>query len=333
MSKGASKTMIGGFVVGALALLIGAVVIFGSGAFFSKKIKLVLFFQESVSGLNIGAPVVIRGVTVGSVVDVQMWTYPKELKVLVPVYIELDPSLYKEKGDGHLDAKENLKRQIEKGLRAQLRVQSMVTGQLMIYGDYFPNKPARLVGAESRYPEVPTILSGIEEIKASLEKIPIQEVLQNLTKAIAGLENLINSPATKKITSNLNTTLEKSGLFLEDLQKLVQVVDTRINALSAEVQGALTETRQLIRNTDGQIAPLAAGLKTTLEEASKVLSEARQTLKKASETISEDSLLTAEIINSLDELNRTIRSINGLAEYLKQHPEALLWGKKPDGGK
>ena len=99
MSKGASKTMIGGFVVGAIALLLVAVLIFGSGKIFSQKVKLVLFFEESVSGLSLGAPVVFRGVTIGSVVGVELWTYPKEMKVLIPVYIEIDPARFKEKGE------------------------------------------------------------------------------------------------------------------------------------------------------------------------------------------------------------------------------------------
>jgi paraquat-inducible protein B len=347
MSKGASKTMIGGFVVGAVALLIVAVVIFGSGAFFSNKVKVVCFFPESVSGLNVGAPVVFRGVIIGSVVNVELWTYPKELKMKVPVYLEFDPSRFRVKEEGVTKPGANLKLQIEKGLRAQLKMQSLVTGQMMVYVDYFPNKPIRLLGAEPRYPEIPTIASGTEEIMKTLEKIPVQETAMKVTKAISGVEELINSPDLKEAIINLNGVLkdsrkvaqkldgklDKFDLAIQDVRKLVQSVDARVEPLSAEIQGGLADARRLIKDANGQIIPLAGNLKTTLEEAGGVLAEARMALKKASATVSEDSIIAVEIINSLDEVNRAMRSINLLAEFLKQHPEALLRGKSPGGGK
>jgi paraquat-inducible protein B len=331
MSKGTSKTMIGGFVVGAVALLIVAVVIFGSGKLFSKQLRLVLFFQESVSGLNVGAPVVFRGVTIGSVVGVELWTYPQKLKMVVPVYIDFDPARFKDKGQeenilSKIKAGTNLKSQIEKGLRAQLKMQSLVTGQMMVYVDYFPDKPIRLLGAEPRYPELPTISSGTEEIMKTLEKIPVQEIIANATKTLAGIEQLVNSPEIKEAISNLNGGLK-------EVRKVAQNVDSRIEPLFTEVQGILADARRILKNVDGQISPLAGDLKTTLKEVEGTLAEARRTLKSASETVSDESVLSVEIINSLDEMNRAIRSINALAEYLKRNPDALLWGKKSGGGK
>jgi paraquat-inducible protein B len=347
MAKGASKTMIGGFVVTGLILVIVAVAIFGSGTFFSKRYKVVLFFKESVSGLNVGAPVVFRGVTIGSVVGVELWTYPKELRILVPVYIEFDPSRFREKGDGISSPEQNLQRQIEKGLRAQLKLQSMVTGQMMIYVDYFPNKPIRLVKADLEYPEIPTIPSGTEEIMKALEEIPVQETAIKATKAIDGIEKLVNSKEIKETIRNLNEVmkgaqvvvqkvdggLDQSTAAIQDIRKLVERVDARIDPLSTEIHGALTDSRKLIRQADGQILPLVTNLRTTLEEAGKVLDEARVTLKKTSETISGESTLSVEVINSLEEMNRTMRSIQSLADFLKQHPDSLLRGKKPDGGR
>jgi paraquat-inducible protein B len=342
MSKGASKTMIGGFVVGGVALLLVAVLIFGSGKIFSQKIKLVLFFEESVSGLSLGAPVVFRGVTIGSVVGVELWNYPKEMKMLIPVYIEIDPNRFKMQGEGRRPDI-TFKRQIEKGLRAQIKMQSLVTGQLMIYVDYFPNKPLRLVGADPKVVEIPTIPSGTEAIMKALEQIPVQEIALKATKALEGIESLINSPETREVVGTLNTTLkdfqkaagtvdgalEEARQALKDIRTLVKNVEP----LATEFKGALGDTRTLIQGADKEILPLAAGLKKTLDEAGGVLGEARQTLKKASALVSDESFLSAEVLNTLDEMNRTMRSIQLLAEYLKQHPEALLWGKSPGGGK
>ena len=332
MSKGASKTMIGGFVVGGVALLLVAVLIFGSGKIFSQKVKLVLFFEESVSGLSLGAPVVFRGVTIGSVVAVELWNYPRELKVMIPVYIEVDPGRFKVMGE-HQGIDMTFKSQIEKGLRAQIKMQSMVTGQLMIYADYFPGKPIRLVGAEKRYPEIPTIPSGTEEIMKALEKIPVHEIAAKATKALDGIERLINAPETREVVGTLNATLKDFQKAVGEIRTLAKNVDAQVGPLAAETKGALGDTRNLIKGADKEILPLAAGLKKTLDETNGVLAEARQALKKASDLVSSESILSAEVLTTLDEMNRTMRSIQLLAEYLKQHPDALLRGKKPGGGK
>lgn len=308
---------------------------------------MVMFFKESVSGLNVGAPVVFRGVTIGSVVNVEIWAYPKEVKMVIPVYVEIDPTRLREKGDGEIKPGANLKRLIEKGLRAQLKMQSMVTGQMMIYVDFFPDKPVVLVGADPKYAEVPTIPSGSEQILQALEKVPVQEIVLKATKTIDGIERLVNSPEIKEAVTHLNGVLksaekltqkldggvDKSILVMQDVRKLVQKLDARIEPLSVEIKNTLADSRRFIQDADGQIIPLSNNLKTTLEESGKVLAEARETLKKASEAISGESVISAEFINSLDEMNRTMRSIQSLAEFLKQHPDALLRGKKPDGGR
>ncbi len=256
MSKGASKTLIGGFVVGGVALLLVAVLLFGSGKLFSKQVKLVLFFEESVSGLSLGAPVVFRGVTIGSVVAVELWNYPKELKVLIPVYIQVDPGRFKVMGEEHQSIDMTFKRQIERGLRAQIKMQSLVTGQLMIYADYFPGKPIRLVGAEKRYPEIPTIPSGTEEIMKALEKIPVHEIAMKATKALDGIERLINAPETREVVGTLNNTLK-------DFQKVAGKVDGALE----ESRQALKDVRTLVKNVDTQVGPLAAETKGALGDA------------------------------------------------------------------
>jgi paraquat-inducible protein B len=347
MSKGASKTMIGGFVVGAAALLIIAVLIFGSGKIFSKKNRYVMFFKESVNGLAIGSPVVFRGVTIGSVVRLELWAYPKESKVLIPVYVEVDPAKFKEKDEGISGDGAYVKSMIQKGLRAQIKMQSVVTGQLMIYADYFTDKPLDLVGAEPDYPEIPTIPSGVEELKAYLDKIPIQDIVKKATDTLTGIERLVNSPEIKSMISNLNEAvseikkaslkldggLDKSTAAVQDMQKLIRDVNAQIDPISKEIKGALADTRSVIKKADEQIVPLSGDLKNTLREATSTLAEAQKTLKKASDAISGESVISAELIRSLEELNRTNRSIQDLADFLKRHPESLLRGKKQGGGK
>ena len=116
-------------------------------------------------------------------------------------------------------------------------MQSLVTGQLMIYADYFPDKPVRLVKAEPRYPEIPTIPSGTEEVMKALEKIPVHEIAAKATKALDGIERLINSPKTQEIAGTLNATLK-------DFQKAAGKADGALE----EARQALKDVRTLVKN-------------------------------------------------------------------------------------
>ena len=91
MSKPASKTLIGVFVLGALVLAVIALVIFGSGKFFERRITYVMYFDGSVKGLNIGSPVVFRGVKIGSVKDIELKADVKDFKLFIPVYVQVEP--------------------------------------------------------------------------------------------------------------------------------------------------------------------------------------------------------------------------------------------------
>jgi paraquat-inducible protein B len=183
MSKQASKTLIGAFVLGALGLIIAGVVVFGSGKFLRKVEKAVMFFEGSVQGLQVGAPVVFRGVQIGHVTNIVLEVNEKDLTGHIPVYIEIYPHKVVPIGGGSFDQRYR-QALIEKGLRAQLELQSFVTGQLVVNLDFYPNTPIRLVGLEKEYPEIPTIPSGIEQLKKRIEQLPLKEIADRLNEAL-----------------------------------------------------------------------------------------------------------------------------------------------------
>ena len=178
MSKPISKSLIGAFVVGAVALLLVGVAIFGSGRFFVTRPQVVMFFQGSVKGLSVGAPVMFRGVPIGNVTDIELVSNVKEHTTLIPVFADFDPNRFRLAGAkrGEFSPLSQLKSQIDAGLRAQLELQSFVTGQLMINVDYYPDTPVVLVGAEPGVPEIPTIPSAMQRLTKKIEDLPIEEI-------------------------------------------------------------------------------------------------------------------------------------------------------------
>ena len=193
MSKQASKTLIGAFVLGALVLVVAGVVVFGSGTFFRKVYKNVMFFEGSVKGLQIGAPVVFRGVQIGHVTDIVLKVNAKNLTAFVPVYTEIYPQKIMPIGENLSYDSRYLQTLIEKGLRAQLQLQSFVTGQLMVNLDFYPNTPIRLVGHERNIMRSRKSLPSLELLTKRFEDLPLKEIADRLNETLAGVNRLVNS--------------------------------------------------------------------------------------------------------------------------------------------
>src|SRR5208337_4346120 len=165
MSKQANTKLIGGFVVGATVLIVAGILLFGSVKIFSHERQFVLFFNDSVKGLSIGSPVDFKGVKVGEVIDIKLILDRKDLSLGIPVFIKIDPGAISYGGsesammkmiEAKLKGHEKfIQLLIDSGLRATLEMQSLVTGQLGIHMDFYPDTPIRLIGTEPGYTEIP----------------------------------------------------------------------------------------------------------------------------------------------------------------------------------
>lgn len=352
MSKPVSKTLIGGFVVGAMALVVVGVLVFGSGKLLRETFKFVMYFEGSVKGLNVGSPVVFRGVKIGSVNDILLRYDPADMSIKIPVIIEIEPDRVEVLGGvpTEPDPEAVIRQLIERGLRARLQMQSLVTGQLMVELDFHPDKPIRLVGTDTGHPEIPTIPSPLEELSKQIEEVPIEEIFKKLLAAVEGIEKIVNSPEVKGIIASLNLTVEDARKLLQnvdsqvaplvsgiettfgDARKLVQNVNEQVQPLANSIKGAADEYGKLARNVDSQIEPLSSSIEESLEEARVALKQGRKALAEAEDVLAEDSPLLYELENALKEVSDAARSIRLLADYLKRHPEALLKGKGKSRG-
>ncbi len=350
MSKQASKTVIGGFVVGALILVIAGVLVFGSGKFFKKTNTFVLYFEGSVSGLYVGAPVVFRGVKIGSVKSITLHADLKTLKAKIPVIIETQQGKI-QVSEGPREPYRNLSRFIEKGLRAQLTTESLVTGNLMIELDFYPDKPVRVVKNITEYPVIPTIPSTFEQITKKLKTLPIEEIFTKLTSAIDGINKIVNSPEIKEIFNTIQLAVaDARRLFqnadkqidplltnaqgvLGDARKLLKDVNRQIKALSSEIRVTVRDYGKLAKSVDREIEPLAIRLDKTQKMAQGALEQARKTLATAEASLDAESPLVYDLESTLKEISAMARSFRLLADYLKLHPNALIMGRSRPGGK
>ena len=158
MRRSANMTLIGAFVVGGILLILAAVILLGAGSFAGAKPTAIAYFEDSVSGLDIGAPVKFRGVTIGKVSQVLLRTSGQSAAdYSVPVVMEFSPDLLTRRGiDQALLQKQGLRLSLEKGLRAKLQQQSVVTGVLYVELDYLPDTAYKLHDPKGDLPEIPT---------------------------------------------------------------------------------------------------------------------------------------------------------------------------------
>jgi paraquat-inducible protein B len=336
MSKQANKTVIGIFVVVAIAVVVAAVLILGSGKFFKQTLKAVCYFEGSVGGLNIGAPVVFRGVKIGSVTEVVLRLETSKLIFTIPVYIEIEPDKFLVIGERPKKMGQNLKTFIDRGLRASLEMQSIVTGQMQVGLDIRPDKPAKFAEfkIDTQTPEIPTIRTGMQELTEKVEKIPIDEIFQKVLSAVQGIEKIINSPEITETVRSINEAGKEIkplaanlGEAVKDVRKLVQNVDGQVGPLASNLNEAVQEAKGTIKNLNSRIGPLGESFEKTAKAAEATVTVAQKTLESIEGNVGENSPLFYQLNKSLEELRGLTRSIRVLADYLERHPESVIWGK------
>ena len=341
MAKQANRMMIGGFVVIAVVLLAASLVVFGSGRFFKKTVAYVLYFDGSIKGLNVGAPVLFQGVPVGSVKSISIHTDRENLKTDIPVIIEIEPERFVTADMRHIETdeevRENLAKLIDIGLRAVLSMQSFITGQLMIEVDFYPNTPVTLRGIDKELPEIPTIPSTTERLAQTLQQLDLKGMEKNLKDALAGIDRFVNNPDLTASVRNLKDTLAEA-------KQVVKKIDAKIDPLADNLNGTISSVGKLAKNVDSQVAPLAKNVNTTVTDFDKLARDADarvvaletsldKTLSAVRGVMSPDAPLIVELETTLREISDMSRSFRELADYLQRHPEALIQGKGESGGK
>jgi paraquat-inducible protein B len=326
MTKKANPKLIGAFVLGAVALAAIGVIIFGSGRFFAERHEYVLFFPGSVKGLTVGAPVTLEGVTIGTVTDVKVVFDREIMKFYTPVYVEVFPDRIKDIGEYSaeyleaLETDEAIKLLVDRGLRGQLELQSLLTGKLQVAVSMHPGSKVHYVGIEKDVSEIPTLPTTIQQLARAFEKIDIKGMAEDLRNAVAGIEQLATSPELAEAVTSLNKTLKDFG-------KLARNVDGRVGPLTASIEETLGDTRKLVNNVDTQVEPTFADLQKAINSADLALKQAKVTVASLDDVVGVESSIMWELNKTLIELQSMARQVNALVGLLQRQPDSIIRGK------
>ncbi len=321
MSKRSSPTIIGGFIVGVLVLIIAGIFVFGTNKFTSNELNYVLKFDGSVKGLDIGAPVVFRGVNVGVVSDINLVINTAGSNLVIPVNISINPSKITDaESDVNQDAGKYIHQMIKNGLKAQLQLQSLITGKLLIELEFDPENRPDHVNPDAF--EIPTKQSIIKKLRKrienlQLEEFPIEEVLHDGIRAIQAIEKILTSPDLMGTISGLNKTLSA-------VEGLVRNLDEKIDPITTTLQGTMARSESFVDTAE---TTLKAFEKAMMSSQS-FFTTAESSLKAFENIASDDSGLRYQLIDSFQQLSSAARSLRVMADYLHQHPESLFYGKK-----
>ncbi len=316
MGRKANQAVIGAFVLGAVLLAVAGVVVLSGDRFFRDSQMVVAYFDGSLEGLDIGAPVTFNGVKIGSVTDLRVVIDPRDESIHTPVFFKIDARHLHDAGGGRITLKRESRRfelLIEHGLRARLELQSLVTGQLVVALNFYPTTPVRLTGRSKRYPEMPTIPSSFDTLTRRVENLPIEALVTETIGTMQSVKALVTAPEVKSALGKLDRALQAA------LARLTPAAGAAIEEYRALGQDA----RKAVANADAQILPLAASIEKAAAAADATLADARRVL-------GEDSPLRDELSESLREIAKAARSLRTLADYLDRHPEAVVVGKRPE---
>lgn len=357
MRRRASPTRIGLFMLGALAVLLAAVVMVTGGGVFASRERALAYFEGSVYGLQIGAPVVFRGVRLGSVVGIGVVYQGRPGQYAIPVELEIERDRIEDVhgGNGAITVGDL----IRQGLTAQLSTQSLLTGLLYVDldlgredgpgdsrqgGTVAAPTPASSAPPGQGLPVIPTVATPVQALQKKLRNLDLEQLLADVAAVAAGARQFVANP-------RLQHTLDELAQASSELRQLLAKVDRRVGPLADALQGTLDETRRTaatlggevgraglavdrvgqaadrVSATMGRVDRLADGAQPALDSVQRAADDLARTAQALRQASTDDGGTLPQVERAAQEMARAARAVRDLADLLERQPEALIRGR------
>ena len=303
--------LIGAFMIGAARSLVAAVLFFGSGCFHEKRLAAVSFFDGSVAGLRVGAPVTFRGVPVGEVKSLGVRVTP-DGQSIIQVNMELVPGMVAVYGADRPEQDANVTALVKRGLTAQLVTQSFVTGLLNLELAFRPGANASGLG-DTTAPEIPTVPGDLEALTRQLQTVDIVAAVDSLQRTLASVEKVASNPGLARALDQLPATLGS-------LQRTLGTMQREVGASSAEFQKTLAGVRSSAASVERDTASTSAALRGTLANADAVLADTQALVDPRGHN-------AMQLQRTLDDFAAASARLRNLAERVDRDPSVLVRGR------
>ena len=316
------STAVGVFVLTGLSLGAGAILLFGGTRWFAPQSRAVVYFQDSVAGLTIGAPVTLRGVKIGAVRSMKVYVKLPDARPVIPVYIEIDPSQVSWLNGVGKAGPGDLKQAIEAGLRAQLATQSLVTGQLSVNLDFHPDAPAGLSGIPGDVPEIPAMTSDLQKIKDDIADLKLPELAEKARVALDGIQRIVGELSGRigPMAGSVQQTTDAARAALETTAEAVRV-------LQADSSRTLASIDRLAVATQGQVAAIGKSADRVLTAVDRATAKGEILIGALNDMAGPRAPMRGDIEAAMRDLAATASSLREFSRDLRRDPSATLTGR------
>jgi len=322
MSKKANPTLIGIFLFAGLILGVAGLILFTSSRVFTRSGDFIVYFDSTLNGLSEGAPVKYRGVTIGAVTHVMIRFNQATNDLAMPVIFRIQEDLVKKRLVGATLFKNmhELGDEIRKGMRARLETESLVTGVLFVELEREASPPpAEYHQLNPVYIEIPSRPTQIQQLLKNLAKLDLAGLQGDLSALVARVDRLLAGIRMEDITGGLTNVLASANRV---------VTNPDLTNSFTSLKNTLDQFKLLATNLNSRVDLLANSVTNTLEELNRTLVQTRGGMQNFRDTLAADSSLRSQLNVALDQITEAAQSVSGFVDYLHEHPNALLTGRK-----
>lgn len=317
MSEKSHSVAIGTFVAGAILIAVTMVIFALGTGFGEKREKVIMVFNGSVKGLSIGAPVALRGVQIGQVTNIELMLDADKIELIMLVEAEISGKNIRRLGTNPNNITDEL---IARGLRAQLRTQSLLTGLLYIQLDFHPGTKPVLAEVKSEYVQIPTIPTDLEVVAQKLEEIDLGKLADDVQGILGGLNAFVSSKSFQEAPAQLQAALQ-------EVTALSQQVQAQLASSGPRLDRVLDSADVTIDGANQELPKLSEAVQKNLKVLDEAITAFDSTMRNIDSLVTPGSPTTYQLNRALQEMTRASRAIQALATTLEQQPEALLRGK------
>jgi paraquat-inducible protein B len=312
--------VVGAFVLGGLALIVGGIVFFGGMQIFYPTAHAVVFFEGSVAGLDVGAPVTFRGARVGSVQAVRIEVTRKG-QAVIPVYIEFLPGRVTAREEGGRPVEPDLAQAVAVGLRAQLQMQSLITGQLRVNLDFLPDTHGYVAPVDTGgITQIPTVRSDVERVQQALAELP--EVMESARHALDAIDRLATH-----LDDEIGPIATEAKRSLDSFSRAMNALELAVTRLQTDASHTLGGIDDFTGDGRRQINDRGAELSRLLRTAEEAARQAEALIVSLNQLMSERAQFRSDLEATVRDLASTASSLRDFARQLEQNPGVLLRGR------
>lgn len=322
MNKKSTAVAIGSFILGGGILLALGIIMFGGVNLFSGRERAVIFFESSVSGLQVGAPVTFRGVTIGSVHRLALEVNASSHSARIPVYIEIDTGNLTVTDEGATEPLQ-LEQLVGRGLRARLQTQSFVTGRLMLELDFVEDAGPVTVAHVGGIPEIPAVKSRLDQIKEEVSELDVGKALATATRVLDTVEKLAVAAdeQVNRIGNSVVTTSDSADRLIGTVEGTIKTLEGEVTLTMEELRKLADTTREQVNSRGDQLGTLIARLERSADEIDTATASVKQMLEPRGP-------VRSDLQSGLRDLAAAASSLRSFAREIERNPNSLLLGSQ-----